>query len=520
MREPGERRDAARGGPERLVRFIERRGPLFVKMGQFLALRPDLLPQPYCDALLRLVDHAPTVPWAAVELILVEEFRAPVAAVFERIDPQPLASGSLAQVHVAQTHEGDEVVVKVQRPLLRAQVERDLRLARRVARLAQGLRLGPVIAPLDFVDEVEAWLRQELDFGRELDNQQRLHDALAGDPSVRVPRPFARLSTPRVVTSERLHGTPFSELVQRSDPGAQRGGAIVAAEREALGCNLLLTLFHQVFRLHRFHADPHPGNLLALPGSVVGIIDFGLVDTLTREVEEVQVRYLNALYNEDVPGMYSAIVRVLEPTPETDMEGFRRDFHEETQRWLARMNEEDSAPAQGRSATGSYMVVLIRLARLHRMRIPRSLMSLYRTLLTAETVAGQIGSSATLRSVGRQFFAGLPLERLLRELHPDRMLAMLLQLAEIAQRAPAQAHELLSDLAEGRFVLNVRSDDGERKRRAGVRRTRLLTLGIASTGLAVLLTGADRYPPLVAGLLWAAFIGIYVAMAVLWWRLD
>jgi ubiquinone biosynthesis protein len=217
--------------------------------------------------------------------------------------------------------------------------------------------------------------------------------------------------------------------------------------------------------------------------------------------------------------MYVSIIRILEPTPETDLEPFRRDFYEETQRWLARL-EDDAENVSGRSTTGSYLIVLMRLARQHRMRVPRSILALYRTLLTAETVAYQIGGTATLRSVGRRFFAGFPIERLLRDLTPERVTASLMQLAEIARSAPGQVQEILSDLAEGRFVLAVRSDESERKRRANNRRTRLLALAIISTGVAALLTGADRLDPTLSALLWTVLAGLYAAIAVLWWRLK
>jgi predicted unusual protein kinase regulating ubiquinone biosynthesis (AarF/ABC1/UbiB family) len=161
----------------------------------------------------------------------------------------------------------------------------------------------------------------------------------------------------------------------------------------------------------------------------------------------------------------------------------------------------------------------MRLARLHRMRVPRSILALYRTLLTAETVAYQIGGTATLRSVGRRFFAGYPIERFLRELTPDRLTASLMQLAEIARSAPGQMQEILSDLAEGRFVLAVRSEESEKKRRANTRRTRMLALAIVSTGIAALLTGADRLDPTLSSVLWAVLAALYAGIAVLWWRL-
>jgi predicted unusual protein kinase regulating ubiquinone biosynthesis (AarF/ABC1/UbiB family) len=164
------------------------------------------------------------------------------------------------------------------------------------------------------------------------------------------------------------------------------------------------------------------------------------------------------------------------------------------------------------------MIVLMQLARRHRVRLPKALLSMYRALLTVEAVARQLGAKADLATVGRRFFAGAPVQQLLSGLEPDAVIAWLLRLADTARAAPGQLQELLADLAEGRFVLSTQSRQSTEDRRLANRRTRLVTLAVLSLGPATLLAGAPS--PALSTVLWIALGGLYAAMALTWWRLK
>jgi ubiquinone biosynthesis protein len=509
-------------GPQRLTALLIKLGPLFVKIGQFLALRPDLLPQQYCDELLRLVDRAPTIPWEDIASIVAEELGAAPENIFAFISKRPLSAGSIAQVHLAETKQGEKVAVKVQRPNLAEHVERDLRRVRLLARLLDSSGVGPLTSARETVDEIARWLHEELDFKHELRNQTHLYHVTSPQGTARIPRPFPELSGRRVLTAEHLAGVPFSELVR-----LRRGGEITRIESmrldfEALGKHLIETAFHQIFTLRRFHADPHPGNLIAMADNVIGFVDFGLTDVLPKALEEVQFDYLAALYNHDVRGMYRAISKMIEPGPESDSGAFRCDFMVETTRWLT-LIEDEASDTRPRSSTAGYMVLLMQLARRHRMRVPTSILSMYRTLLTAESVAHELDAGADLRSVGRRFFADAQVERFLSTLEPKSIFALLMQLTEFSRSTPSHLHELLSDVAEGRFVLPVQNEESAHARRAANQRARLLTLAILSTGLALLLAVdglSGAFGQTMDKLLWGGLAGIYAWMALIWWRMD
>jgi ubiquinone biosynthesis protein len=513
-----------RGGPidpARLRRLLIRLGPMFVKIGQFLALRPDVLPQEYCDELLQLVDQAEPEPWENMRATIERELGAPVETLFRTIRTVPLAAGSIAQVHRATLHDGTRVVVKVQRTNLAARVTKDLARVRWLARILDWSGISPFTSPDEVVAELDRWLHQELDFTRELRNQQRMYDALKSESIVRVPRAYPELSTSKIVTSEYLSGLPFSRvlrLMRDSGPGVL---ARLGFDQEILAEDLVETTLFQIFRLRFFHADLHPGNLIAMRGNVVGLVDFGLTDVLDPSVERRQADFLSAIYVEDVTGMYRAVSQIFIEGPDTNPEAFRRDFFNETSRWIAEKSD-DARAVRARSSTASYMISVMRLARVHGMRLPTSVLALYRTLLTAETVAHQMESSVTLGGVAKGFFRSLQIEQAIDSFEPGRVIAWLMQLNDLLRSGPGNLQQVLSDVADGRFILPVRTLDSEQSRRASNQRTRLLTLAVLSLGISLLLSrgGLSVFGVSLEPLLWAALAADAMAMTWLWRRLE
>jgi ubiquinone biosynthesis protein len=500
-------------GPQRFASRLVRLGPLFVKIGQYLALRPDILPQSYCDELLRLTDRVPPVPWPEIQAVLERELGGPVDQVFAHIRRKPLAAGSIAQVHLARTHDRRLVAVKIQRPDLAAQIDRSLRWSRVIAQLLEFTEIGRGVSPGEVVSEIERWLRRELDFRQEL-NSQLLLRASASHRWLRIPEPLPEVSTERVFTAEYLQGVPFSELIaeRRLRDSASFGRR--GFDRELLAERLITTTFHQMFSSGRFHADPHPGNLIAMPGNVIGLVDCGLTDSVTPVLREAQAAYLAALSNRDAAGMHRALTGVLEFGPDSDPTAFRQDFIAETNDFLARNGD----PSNGEGSTSGYMIVLMRLARVHRARLPTALLSMYRALLTVEAVARQLGTTVDLGSVGRSFFAGSEVERLLATLEPATVINWLTRLGELGRSAPGQLQELLADLVDGRFVLSTQTRQAPGDRRLANRRARLIALAILALGPAIMLAGHP--PPVLADLLWAVLGVLWAGLAWLWWRLK
>lgn len=512
------------GTPVRFRDLLVRLGPTFVKLGQFLALRPDILPQEYCAALLDLYDDVPPFPWEEARDILERELGAPPETVFAAIDPTPFASASLAQVHAARLPDGTEVAVKVQRPHLRERLARDLRKARLIARVWQAAGPALPVPPREIVAELREWLMQEVDFTRELANVTRMHRLMARSPSERAPRPFPEFSTARVLTTERLPGIRATEVLNplRSDPTTiQARLAEADIDPDAFAANLIRSVLHQIFRFEFFHADVHPGNLLMLPGNVVGFVDFGLCDELDETVRQQQFRYLLALYTHDVEQMYRALAEILVPGDATDLDAFRADFLAHSHTWLEAVRPRDRS-ASTTSPIAKGLIEAMRLARRHDLKLPARILSMYRTLLGAETVANRLSDRADLRRLGRRFFRETRRDEVLKMLEPARLESYVISSATLARDAPGQLRQILSDLADDRFTVRVVASESARTRRAANRRARLVATAVVAVSLALLLSIPAL--PSVAGisLSWILAIAlgcIYVSIVVQWRRL-
>jgi ubiquinone biosynthesis protein len=515
-------------GPQGFLELLQRLGPIYIKIGQFLALRPDLIPQEYCDALMGLFDRVPPFPWSQARAILEQGLGRDVSEVFAFIDPVPLAAGSLAQTHYACLPDGSEVAVKIQRPGIREQIARDLRKARLLVRLLELSGVSFITAPREVLKEVSSWLEQEIDFARELSNLTRLY-TITCDLREKIPRPYANLSTHLVLTAEYIRGVRFSDLLLNAGPdrvAALRELRATGSAPRELAENLLLTCLTQIFRYQFFHADVHPGNLIALPGNVIGFVDFGLCDELDATVRERQMRYLYAAYTDNTELMFQALTEILIPGDETNMEAFRQDFMELTAEWHRQsMNDViDSSTTSRleRSPTSRWMIGVMQAARRHGLRVPPRILSLYRTLLTAESVANQLSAKVDLQSTGRGFFETLQRDEILRSLDPKSFLPTLTSLFYLIRDSPSQLERLLPQLADGRFSINTTATESPRSARAQNRRTRLIVSAIISVGIAFLLTRPAL--PVILGIglgkiLAAALLVVYLSILVQFIRL-
>ena len=498
------------GGPVAFRRFLENRGPVFVKIGQFLALRPDLIPPDYCDELMALLARVQPVPWSEIRRIVKQELGAEPLTVFARFDPSPLGSGSLAQTHYARLHDGRAVAVKVLRPGIAARVTRDLRHARRLARLLALSGAGFIVSPMDTVDEIARWMLQELDLVRERGNIERL-GALAARSSFQfIPRAYAEYSGRNVLMMDYVRGTAVIDLLDGSmDRGRHR-----IIDRDQLAEDLIEACLTQIFRYRFFHADLHPGNLIVPEGGGIAFIDFGLCERLDDDVRAKQMQYLGALYQGDNERVYRALLDILDGTDRADPEGLRRDFLRAVRN---RLDHEDRADMPGNAAARSpiaiYLIDVIRAARNNGFQVPPRVLAMYRALLTAETVAQRLGSRSDLRTVGRRFIERLQCDEICAALDLERLTPALLAHLAVWRDAPVKLNQVLGDLADDRFVLQTSTTDSPDLRRERNRRARGSIAATLSVSVAVLFAVAGlRWPDLVwlQGILFGALLLTFV----------
>ena len=446
-------------------------GATFVKLGQGLSQRLDLLPAPYTQALAALQDRVPPFPAAAARATVEAAFGQPLDALFAEFDDTPLAAASLAQVHRATLADGTAVVVKVRRPRLRAEVEHDLRWLRRVVRAAT--LLWPPFAhwrPLDLVDEIAAQLRREIDFRVEAANMRRMQRVLAAVPGVHVP----------AVVEPLVHE---EVLVQTLSAGRPIASAYGTEEGKRLAGLLLDAYLQQLFGVGFFHGDPHPGNAFVMADGGLCLHDFGVIGYLDRHARHALAQALHGVAGCDAPSVLTAAVELglLDVPPD------RRDVIAAVDLILAEFATE---PLSEWSAAQ----VLLRIARLdarQHLLLPRNLLLLLRTLMLLEGLTRALDPGFALPAE-LQARSGKVAELLLPVTVPAPQAAR-----QIARRLPALLARRLRELEEGPARDKLVSADraSDRHEPDGARRiaAALVALGLYIAGAALLLA-ADRLP--------------------------
>jgi ubiquinone biosynthesis protein len=363
--------------PSRAVRLrlaLEELGPTFIKFGQALSTRADLLPPKLIAELTLLQDSVPPLPAGAAEKAIEEALGCRIGDIFVEFDPQPLAAASIAQVHRATLDSGELVAVKVRRPGIAGVIEADLAILADLAGLAERYLPDAALYSLgDLVAEFARTIRREQDLVREGRVIERVASQLSGDASVRFPRICWPLTTPGVLTMEFLDGVKVSAVGREEAPDldpqlvARRGADAVLEQ----------ILVHGLF-----HADPHPGNILVLPGNVVAFVDFGIVGRINRQMRDWLAETIVAIHRHDSERLAEIVVSVATPLRPVDLPELSRDLDEMLDVYADLSLGELSLGALFRSITDA-------MAR-HRLKLPADLLLLIKSVTTIEAVGRQL----------------------------------------------------------------------------------------------------------------------------------
>jgi ubiquinone biosynthesis protein len=296
---------------------LEELGPTFIKLGQILSTRPDMLPPAFVLELSKLQDMVPPVPWESIREVLVQEFGRDPEQVFLEIDHQPMAAASLAQVHAATLPDGLDVVVKVQKPGIYTVIDTDLEILAILAARAQTTRWGQIYDFVTMVNDFSFLLRSELDYRREGRNADRFRENFTGEPYLYIPRVYWAVSTQRVIVLERIRGIKIDDIEALDAAGYNRHQIAVNSAR---------IIIKEVLEDGFFHADPHPGNFYVLPGEVIGAMDFGMVGYLKAQARINLIRLYMVSVSLDADGIVDQFIRMGATGAEVDRAGLSRDL--------------------------------------------------------------------------------------------------------------------------------------------------------------------------------------------------
>jgi len=423
----------------RLRRTLDDLGPTFVKFGQLLSTRSDILPEGMLFELQKLQDTVRPMPSGTAQAIIEEELGAPVDRVFESFDPIPLGSASIGQVHRATLRDGEVVAIKVQRPEAQGRVESDLDLMREFADFLDrrfGRRIFVDVRGL--VAEFETVIRRELDYTAEAANARRFAANFAGTPVV-IPAVYLELSTSRVLTLQYVDGTRFRDIQPLLlAPSERRRVASMGAD----------AIFKMAFEDGFFHGDPHPGNLILTPRGDFALLDFGMVGYMSRGDIEALSRLFIAVVQRDA----AAALRGLESLGVRYSSEVRVDLVRDLREFLNKY----SGLSVGEVTLGQALSELITLARRYRLRVPPVFPLLTKALVTAEGIARSIDPTLNVYEVARPYAKRLLAERYEPEALLEGARELALEYARYVEDFPEQLRQLLSALEDGELEVQLR----------------------------------------------------------------
>lgn len=465
-----------------LRRALEEAGVTFVKLGQVLSTRPDILPPVFIDELSRLQDHVRPADHEAIDQELTKAFGRPVSEVFEEFDTTPIATASIAQVYRARMHSGEHVVVKVRKPGVDAIVERDLDIVHRVAlSLDRRTKWARSLGLVDLVEGFAAALTEELDFRVEARNMAAVDATRTDESTMSMPTVFAELSSERVLVMRLLDGSPIRTAVRSLDSDQRHGLA-----RTLLDCVLRQVLEHGVF-----HADPHPGNVMLLADGRLGLLDFGSVGRLDAGLRNALQELLAAVDRGDPGALRDALLEIVDRPEQIDEHRLERALGSLVSQHMS----------DGQSMEIQMFTDLFRIVADFRLAIPPSVASVFRALGTMEGTLTVLCPGFNMLTESRAFAGTLRGERMqptsLRNTATEELLALL----PVLRRIPRRIDHVTAALEQGRLSVNVRllADERDRGVLTGMLNELLLAMtGTAAGIMAVLLlasTGGPRVAP-------------------------
>ena len=425
-------------GEARIRLALTELGPTFIKFGQLLSTRPDLVGVALAQELSQLQSNVPADPPAQIRTLVETELGQPIDELFADFDEQPIASASIGQVHAASFADGSSVVVKVQHHGIESTVREDLDVLTGLALLAERIPEFAPYRPAATVAEMARTLRRELDFGREERNLQQFTTIFTDNPTIRIPQPFTELCTGRVLTMERLSGIKLKDTERLIAEGFDLN------EIARRGSQLYLQM---IFSHGFYHADPHPGNIVLLPGNVIGLLDFGMVGRIEERLREDIEEMLLAIVNQDVVILTSLIKKVGTAQVDLDEGALAVDVADFVGQYATQSLDQFDL--------GGALNDMTQIIHRHQITLPPQVGMLLKTLITLEGTTKTLNPQFSLMEVMRPFHRSM----LLKRMSPARQLRKLQRLKfhveQLAEDLPERLMMILDQIRTGKFDVHL-----------------------------------------------------------------
>jgi ubiquinone biosynthesis protein len=452
---------------------LQELGPTFIKLGQILSTRPDLLPPEFIRELEKLQDQTPPFDNAKATEIVEKELKKPVGELFRRFDNIPVAAASLSQVHRAELHDGTVVAVKIQRPGIREIIDIDLAILQDLAGLAENrVYNGYNFRPRMMVDEFRKAIRKELDFTQEANNLKRFRANLEDVDYIRVPEVYRSMCTPLVLTMEFIEGVKINDIVREKyrddfDPGLVAG-------------RLAESMLKQIFEDGFFHADPHPANLFVQPPARIVMLDVGMVGYLDKRTKILGTKIIQALVDNDAEIIISCFEDLRIIVKDVDRELLRQDLSDLFASYL-------DIPLKDLEIRGISQDIMGIISR-HKLTIPANMVLLIKALSMIESTGKELFPELDMMTISKRFVKKITKKRLNPEAILEKGESMLHEVAELAEQLPGNMNIILNKAREGKlkFIVDFEgsADLSESIDRSGLR----ISLSIVVSALVLIST--------------------------------
>lgn len=488
---------------QRLRESFEELGPTFIKLGQVLACRPDLLPESIVDELKLLQDSVKPLPYSEILRVLEHELKGPTDHFFSFVDPEPLAAASIAQVHRATLKTGESVVLKVQKPGIAQIVEQDLALLDFIAGLLEKyIPETRLISPSMIVDEFFRSLKQELDFYLEANHILRYTEMMVEFPEIKVPIVHKPLSTQRLLVMEELRGIPMRDIerIKNSKADLKRINEVGAR-----------AFFKSIMKDGFFHGDLHGGNVLLLEDGRLGLLDFGLMGRISRRSRQQLSNMVLALLQEDFEALCYLYADLGAANPSVDFDGFQREIRSSLAPYLGLKASEINS--------GQVLMESTKIAARYQIRMPADWMLVFKAIMTAEGLGRSLDPNFDMMELGRELAQDLFKQTMSLEYLSKDLFWAGKDLIQLAQVLPRQVRWLFRKWNQDGFVFEWKSkqlDDIRLAMTTSSKRQSRATLG---AGLFIASAIGLSHPDAYQLMGYPVFSGLCFLMGLwMWWR--
>ncbi|MDJ0814580.1 MAG: AarF/ABC1/UbiB kinase family protein [Desulfobacterales bacterium] len=495
--------------PQGLRMAFEELGPTYIKLGQILSTRPDLIPMEFIQELSRLQDHVPAFSFDQVRKVINSEFGHSDEDVFDSLEETPLASASIGQVHRAVLKDGEAVAVKFQRPGIRKIIEVDLEIMLHLATLAERhIEELAIHRPVKIVEEFARTLEKEIDYKTEATNMERAASHFLDDPNVYIPKVYREATTSRILTTEFIDGIKISNIEKLDEAGLDR--KLITAR----GADLVLK---QVFDHCFFHADPHPGNIFVLPENVICLLDFGMAGIVDRQTRDDFVDLVESIVNQNEVRATQVLLKLTYREEEPDRRLLEREVADFMGRHLYKPLKDIEL--------GKLLNQLLELATSFRLRIPADIFLMMKALGTVEGVGRILDPEFDMIARATPFITQVKLDRFKPERIADDAYDLGSQLVQFLRQFPNQLLDLANLIRQEKLRLQIEHRGLENMLATHDRISNRISFSILIAALIIgsALIVISETPPLIYGisligiLLFsaAAIMGIWLLVAIL-----